>query len=137
MGITIVMYHFVRDVRYTAYPGIKALSVDNFRGQLDYLEQQHTVIRMEDLFSLVNGSSALPENAALLTFDDGTVDHYETVFPILVERGLQGSFFPPARPVVESCVLDVNKIHFISIYIFNCYITIYMNIFLVSNPFFF
>ncbi|MEA4804374.1 polysaccharide deacetylase family protein [Acetobacterium wieringae] len=55
----------------------------------------------------------LPENAALLTFDDGYVDHYTNVFPILKNRGIQGSFFVSAKPLAENKVLDVNKIHYL------------------------
>jgi len=49
----------------------------------------------------------------LLTFDDGYKDHFEFVFPILDELGIQGSFFPPVKAIQEYQVLDVNKIHFI------------------------
>src|SRR4029077_14110425 len=55
----------------------------------------------------------LPPNPCILTFDDGLADHYEVVFPLLLERGLRGAFFPPARPLQDDCVLEVHKIHFI------------------------
>jgi peptidoglycan/xylan/chitin deacetylase (PgdA/CDA1 family) len=55
----------------------------------------------------------LPPNPILLTFDDGYVDHFTNVFPLLEARGIQGCFFPPAQAVLEHTVLDVNKIHFI------------------------
>lgn len=54
----------------------------------------------------------LPDNAMLLTFDDGYIDHYSYVFPILDKFGFQGSFFPPCK-IFDGKVLDVNKIHFI------------------------
>lgn len=49
----------------------------------------------------------------LLTFDDGYIDHYTNVFPILKEHKIQGSFFMPGRTIAENTLLDVNKIHFI------------------------
>ncbi len=55
----------------------------------------------------------LYENALLLTFDDGYIDNYTYVFPLLMEKKLQGTFFPPAKILVENCVLDVNKIHYL------------------------
>jgi hypothetical protein len=61
----------------------------------------------------LRGGAALPAGAALLTFDDGYLDHFTQVLPLLAARGIQGSFFPPARAVVERRVLDVNKIHFV------------------------
>ena len=49
----------------------------------------------------------------LLTFDDGYIDHFTNVFPVLDEKDFQGSFFPPARAIKNNLVLDVNKIHFL------------------------
>ncbi len=114
MPLTIVAYHYVRDLERSRFPEIKGLAVDEFRGQLDYLGRHYAFVRLEDVLSaLSDPKAALPANAVLLTFDDGYVDHYATVFPILHERGIQGAFFPPAQSVLEDKVLDVNKIHFI------------------------
>jgi len=55
----------------------------------------------------------MPPNPVLLTFDDGYIDHYTNVFPLLDEYGIQGAFFPPVRAIMEDRVLRVNKIHFL------------------------
>jgi peptidoglycan/xylan/chitin deacetylase (PgdA/CDA1 family) len=112
--VTIVMYHFVRDLQHSRYPAIKGLTLDEFKGQIEYIAKHYKPIKMEELVEAAISSDAeLPPNAALLTFDDGYSDHYANVFPILDKRGIQGSFFPPARAIVERQVLDVNKIHFV------------------------
>ena len=49
----------------------------------------------------------------LLTFDDGYIDHYQEVYPILKKYGVQGSFFPNGMAVKEHKLLTVNRIHFI------------------------
>ena len=108
---TIVMYHYVRDLSRSRYPDINALTVEEFRYQLDYLESEHSFITIDDLRSALLDDESLPENAALLTFDDGFADHYETVFPILKQREIQGAFFPPVDPIENDTVLDVHKIH--------------------------
>jgi len=105
------MYHYIRDLSKSRYPDINALTVDEFRFQLDYLESEYTFITVADLKSALVADETLPENAALLTFDDGFAEHYETVFPILKQRGIQGVFFPPVDPIVNDTVLDVHKIH--------------------------
>ena len=113
-NVTIVMYHYVRDFGKTRYPNIKGLNMDDFVNQLNYLEENYTPVRMEDCIRVLNGDgSHFPDNAALLTFDDGYLEHFTHVFPILEKRGLQGSFFAPVQSTVENRVLDVNKIHFI------------------------
>lgn len=112
-SVTIVMYHYVRDLARSRYPEIKGLTTEQFERQLRHIRVRHTPIRMEDLLSAVTKDTPLPGNACLLTFDDGYMDHFLTVFPLLDRYGIQGSFFPPARTVKEFRVLDVNKIHFI------------------------
>ncbi len=113
-NVTIIMYHYVRDTELTPYPDIKALSVTDFIRQLDFLEQHYNFIGLNDILEAYQGNAdSLPQKSVLLTFDDGYIDHYNTVFPILKERGINGIFFPSAMPVVESRVLATNKIQFI------------------------
>lgn len=107
------MYHYVRELRYTRFPAIKGLNLSEFREQLTYLCRFYSVIRAEELLDSIANQCTLPPNPLLLTFDDGFVDHFVNVFPLLQEAKLQGSFFVPAMPAVEKQVLDVHKIHFI------------------------
>jgi peptidoglycan/xylan/chitin deacetylase (PgdA/CDA1 family) len=112
--LTIVMYHFVRDLANSRFPRIRGLTRTDFIGQLKYIARHYTVIRAEDLVAAVQDPSVeLPPRALLLTFDDGYLDHFLNVFPLLDEMGWQGCFFPPGKAIVEKQVLDVNKIHFV------------------------
>jgi peptidoglycan/xylan/chitin deacetylase (PgdA/CDA1 family) len=112
-ALTIVVYHYVRDVSRTRYRGLKALSVAGFEGQLDYITKYYSVCATRDVIAAVRGNGQLPPNACLLTFDDGFLDHFTVVFPRLMDRGLVASFYPPAVAVEERRVLDTHKIHFI------------------------
>ena len=112
--LTIVMYHYVRNPSETPYRGLKARTVTEFRAQLRHIAAEYTPVTMEQVIQAIHQPDySLPERPILLTFDDGYIDHYETVFPLLAERGWQGAFFPPARPIVEGRLLDVNKLHFV------------------------
>jgi peptidoglycan/xylan/chitin deacetylase (PgdA/CDA1 family) len=111
--IEIVMYHYVRDLARSRYPGIKGRTVEEFRGQIDWIRAHRTVISAEAVLDAIAGGAPLPPRACLLTFDDAFIDHFETVYPILRDLGLPGAFFPPARVVLEHTVLDVNKLHFV------------------------
>ena len=110
---TVVMYHYVRELRESRYPKIKGLTVSLFREQLAYMQRFYTFIKVDDLMAACHDGKELPLNAALLTFDDGYSDHYLNVFPILDAAGVQGVFFPPVCAVRDGNVLDVNKIHFV------------------------
>ncbi len=109
--LTIIMYHYVRDLEHSRYPRINGLSVSDFRKQLTYVRERYNVIGADHLMAVVRGDVNLPSKAAVLTFDDGYLDHFTTVLPLLDEAGLPGCFFPPARCVLDREMLDVNKIH--------------------------
>ena len=111
--VTIIMYHFVRDLKNSRYPDIKGLEVSHFREQIKYLQKHYQFISMEMLIDAIENNTSLPKKSVLLTFDDAYIDHYDYVFPILNEFKIQGAFYPPAKAVKEHIILDVNKIHFI------------------------
>jgi len=111
--LTIMMYHYVRDLPRTRFPQIRGLSTDRFEGQLEYLTKHYALCSPEDLTAAVRGEGVLPPNACLLTFDDGLSDHYTTVFPRLAERRIAALFCPVVRPIRERVVLDVHMIHFV------------------------
>lgn len=107
------MYHYVRDIENSRYPQINGLESYLFNEQILYLKKKYNIITMESFLDSINLNNSLPEKAALLTFDDGYIDHFTQVFPILLNNNIQGSFFIPAKVVNENIVLDVNKIHYI------------------------
>ena len=111
--VTILMYHYVRDLKQSRYPTIKGLDYKDFQGQIEYLKKNYEFITAELLIDSIENKSALPENSVLLTFDDAYSDHFEYVFPLLYKNRIQGSFYTPVKAVTEHTVLDVNKIHFI------------------------
>lgn len=111
--LTIIAYHYVRDLPRTRYPRIKGLLTEKFEGQLDYITQHYTVCSIGQIISTIHSEDELPPNPCLLTFEDGFIDHYLTVFPTLEEREIVGSFYPPAKAIEQHKVLDVHKIHFI------------------------
>ncbi len=113
-NVTIVMYHYVRDLQRSRFPAIKGLSMERFRRQLDHIQSSYTSITVNDiLLALSSPEVPLPPNSILLTFDDGYSDHFTNVFPLLDSCGIQGCFFPSAQAVLEHRVLDANKIQFV------------------------
>ena len=109
--LIIAMYHYVRDMNRSGLPKMRGLDISDFRKQLDFFEENFEVVRMEQVMDHLEGLSVLPENALLLTFDDGYRDHYDYVLPLLKEHGMQGSFFVPGRVLRERRMLDANSIH--------------------------
>ena len=111
--LTIVMYHYVRDLRRSRFPEIKGRDLAQFRVQLDHVAANYEVVTAEQVMAAVLGEDALPPKSCWLTFDDGYFDHYQHVLPLLMDRGWQGSFYAPSQTVLQHKILDVNKVHFI------------------------
>lgn len=111
--LTIVVYHYVRDLRNSRYPDIKGIDAALFNEQIEYIKKYYSIVKMEDVLAAFYSDYELPQNSLLLTFDDGYIDHYNYVFPILDKHRIQGSFFPSAKAVMESHVLSANKIHYV------------------------
>jgi peptidoglycan/xylan/chitin deacetylase (PgdA/CDA1 family) len=112
--VNIVMYHYVRDLTHSRYPDIKGLDIKLFRKQIEFFKTNDYKFISPQLFTqAINNNDNLPDKSVLLTFDDGYIDHYTCVFPILKEQGITAVFSMPGKIIAEHKVLDVNKIHFL------------------------
>lgn len=111
--LTVVMYHYVRDLKSSRYPEIKGCDVRLFKEQVGYIKKHYTPVTVEQILECQKEKKELPDYAILLTFDDAYIDHFTYAFPILEHEHIQGAFFPPVKAVTEHTVLDVNKVHFI------------------------
>lgn len=112
-NLTIVMYHYVRDLERSRFPMIKGRRISEFKTQLDYIAAHYNVVSADQVIGAVRGLETLPPDALWLTFDDGYIDHYTNVLPHLYERGWQGTFFPPSKAITAGELLDVNRIQFV------------------------
>ena len=110
----VVFYHYVRDPAETEFPDIKALTPDQFEAQLDWLQQRYTMVDYPTFEASLRGEWRSNRPCALLTFDDGLIDHYQAVLPALTRRGLSGVFFVVGATLdATPRVLNVHRAHFL------------------------
>ena len=109
-NLTIIMYHYVRNLKNSDYPKINGIDIKFFNRQLDYIQSKFNVIGYEDIKNSLLDDKKLPNNACWLTFDDGMSDHFKNVFPILRLRKISAGF-PPAKAIEKREMMDVHKIH--------------------------
>lgn len=89
-GVLILEYHKINDWSQDAYTVPPA----EFAAQMDELiAQGYTTISLLDFLRAKKGKQALPEKPLILTFDDGYIDNYTDMLPILEERGMKGTVF--------------------------------------------
>jgi peptidoglycan/xylan/chitin deacetylase (PgdA/CDA1 family) len=88
--ILILTYHKVAAGKVDDAEGFYTIPRDVLESQLRTLQTRgYHCLSIDELLS--NG--APPPNSCLLTFDDVTQDHYDTVLPLLQEHKFQGVFF--------------------------------------------
>jgi peptidoglycan/xylan/chitin deacetylase (PgdA/CDA1 family) len=94
--VPILMYHYVSNLPPDADATRVQLTVDPdmFRAHVRYMaEQGYTSISLYQMEDALMRGAPLPPRPIILTFDDGYIDHYTNVFPVLKEYGFTGTFF--------------------------------------------
>jgi len=109
----IVMYHYVRDAAGSPYPRLKAFPVADFRNQVQSLGERCEMATLESALAYLGGDYTPSRDLCLLTFDDGTSEHFDEVTPLLADLGLQGLFFLITGCVEEHRVAPVHMNHFL------------------------
>lgn len=103
-----IMYHYIRP-RCPRLPRHPYLRLDDFRAQLDWIGREvGFVSRAQFLEALDSGR---PCQGAILTFDDGLLDHFSYVYPELVQRGLWGIFYIATGAYETRRLFDFHRIH--------------------------
>lgn len=109
----IVMYHYIRDKKTNKYQNLKFLSTEEFENQIIYLKKKYNLLDPSKVYENYSENKNLNSDDCFLTFDDGYIDHYLYVMPILNKHKIKAFFFPPVVSTMADDVLAVNKIHHI------------------------
>lgn len=64
-----------------------------FLKQLRTIKATKVVLPLVELVAAVAAGEGVPPNACAITFDDGFIEHFEVVFPILANLGFPATFF--------------------------------------------
>jgi peptidoglycan/xylan/chitin deacetylase (PgdA/CDA1 family) len=84
-----LIYHRVNDEKDHFFPGIPT-SV--FARQMEYLASQWNVLALEEALERASRKD-IPDNAIVITFDDGYRDNFVHAFPILRKLSLPATIF--------------------------------------------
>lgn len=94
--VPILMYHYLSDPppRADRYRRDLAVSPAQFEQQLAYLKAEgYQTISLYDLLYHLTLGWPLPDNPAIITFDDGYRDNHTNAFPLLRKYGFTATFF--------------------------------------------
>lgn len=97
--VPILMYHRIRPIARarTSKERYYTVTPEAFARQMEELTAAgYVTLTPEQLTLAIQGRfDLLPAKPVLLTFDDGYVEHYSTVFPIMRRLGLRATFYIP------------------------------------------
>lgn len=90
--LPILMYH---SVNLAPRPENRCeISLESFRRQMHFLKRHnYHVIALEEAADLISKKKRIPAKTVVLTFDDGYLDNYTYVFPVLKEYNFPATFF--------------------------------------------
>jgi peptidoglycan/xylan/chitin deacetylase (PgdA/CDA1 family) len=93
-SVPVLMLHSVGAERENWPCSYLSESVSLFKEKIEYLlAKGHRFIFHDDAYHYMRNGRAIPEKAIMLTFDDGYLDNWVNVFPILKERGVKFTIY--------------------------------------------
>ncbi len=89
-GVSVLMYHMIGDIQNNA----AVMTEANLRLQMNYLRDHgYNPITMQELYDYITKGAPLPEKPVCITFDDGYLDSYTIVYPLMKEYGFPWTLF--------------------------------------------
>ncbi len=86
-GIPILYYHSIADHEHENEWSFLSISISLFKKQMDYLYKKgYYACDWKELDDHINGVKKLPEKTVMFHFDDGFLDNWSVVFPIMEEK---------------------------------------------------
>lgn len=108
-AFTVIMYHYVRE-EYNG-SGIFGMTPASFEEQIIYLKENYEILHPNIFFEYLYKKSSFPDNPCVLTFDDGLIDHYKYVLPILLKYDLYGIFSIITDVLGGNRIIMPHKVH--------------------------
>lgn len=108
-----INYHYIRTSFDYKYPSIFGIKPKKFENQLKALQKVGQFISQTQLREHIEKNECLPENALLITFDDGLKEQYQLAYPILERLNIPFVFFVNTHAATEQKLLNVHKIHIV------------------------
>lgn len=111
MNLLIINYHYIDEPGRYQYPAIYPVTPEAFKKQLSIIGKHFRFVSGDDVLQAVSDNGSLPDQACLITFDDGLRCQFELALPILDELGIPALFFASGLPASRQTGLAVHKIH--------------------------
>ncbi len=94
--LLILNYHRIGNADETPYDsGTFSCKADEFDWQVGYLKSRYQMVSLSQVLESISGGGGISGPTVLITFDDGYIDNFLTVFPTLRRQQVPAAFFLP------------------------------------------
>lgn len=92
-SLVVLNYHRVLASEPELDEGVVSATPQEFDAQMRLIAAVGTCVSVSRLVRVLRGEAALPDNAVMVTFDDGYADNFASALPALLRHGVQATFF--------------------------------------------
>jgi len=103
--LVILRYHSISDYRRHEVN----VKINRFRQQMGFLAKNFNPISLKESVADLRNNKQLPENAVVVTFDDGYKDNYTNAYPMLKEFSIPAIIFLSAGFIGTNKILPFDK----------------------------
>jgi len=105
-----ILFPFYHIISNEDVPHVKHLykfrNVTQFKKDLDFFFKKRESLDLLEFAQIIKEKKEIPKNKVVLTFDDGFREIYDVVAPILIQKGINATFF------INSGFFDNKDIYF-------------------------
>lgn len=101
--LIVINYHRIyKDKLFTNFDeGVFGPSINEFKTQMKWLKQNTDILSEDEIIHHIKNNKEFKRCSVLITFDDGYIDNYSIVFPILKSFNIPSIFFIPTDLIEE------------------------------------
>jgi peptidoglycan/xylan/chitin deacetylase (PgdA/CDA1 family) len=110
--VLILAYHGITARNFGIQPWI-LFPLESFEGQISFLKKHYSVITLERAVTAIRDGEQLPDNTAVVTFDDGYRNNLTMALPVLKNYGVPATVFLTAGYIGTNRILPLDRAYLI------------------------
>jgi peptidoglycan/xylan/chitin deacetylase (PgdA/CDA1 family) len=115
--LRILLYHRIlnpQEFDFLSDLGMVHTSTKNFEDHLNWFKNHNfNCINFNQLSEILANNGSIPPKTIILTFDDGSLDHYRNAVPLLKKYDFSATFFP-----IKNCVYNNGLFWLLEFYLY-------------------
>jgi peptidoglycan/xylan/chitin deacetylase (PgdA/CDA1 family) len=110
--ILILAYHGITKRKFRIQPWT-LLPQERFEQQIKFIKEKYNIITLKQAVAGITNGNRLPENPAVVTFDDGYKNNFTLALPILQKFGVPATIFLTAGYIGSKEILPLDEVYLV------------------------